>query len=157
MGVVVATRVHKEIGAVLGLSGLIFVGIFGIASFRASKAANAITHGPWARVYAVGWCRPPDGCNYAVFTRTPRPGDAPALVMRLPLRRQMVTATGWLCGLTQPRRFGAVALLSDDGALLGTGRIVSDRAAANLWRRHDTEPSRFVMKPPDDWLPPGGS
>jgi hypothetical protein len=157
LGALALMLVPVRIGVVLGAGGAALACVFTIASRRASKAAAAIASGPWSRVHAVGWCRPPDGCNYGIFTRAPRPGDVPSVVMRLPIRREMTKSTGWLCGAAKPGILGSVALINDDGELLGTGRVIREGTALKRWRRRETQPLRFLMKPPKNWLPPGGS
>jgi hypothetical protein len=155
-GAVVAVG-YAVLGALLGFGCLVFTGIFGIAWVRATKASAGITDGPWLRVFAVGWCRPPDGCNYAVFADVRQPQDTPALVIRLPLRREMRSSNAWLCGAPKRGLLRSVALLAESGELLATGRVLRSSVAVDRWRRRADEPSRFVIRPPDDWLPPGGS
>jgi hypothetical protein len=133
--------------------GVFLAGIFLVAAYRARAALHAVEQGPYLRVHAIGWCRPPDGCNYAIFDGTDR--DTPTWVLRLPLRRPMTVADAWLCGDARPSQKGAVALIDDSGDLLGAGRIVSVAKGMERWRRSMTAPGRLVQKPPEGWYPPG--
>ena len=149
-----------EVGAPWNLSGL--VGVFGLVLFavysvawrRASMAGRALRRGPFQRVRAVGWCRPGDGCNYAVFANDDDP--SPDLVVRLPLRRDVESEVeGWFAGETNPVLYGGVALFGADG-LLATGRVLPNRRAVKVWARRSIEPGSWVQRPPTDWYPPGG-
>lgn len=133
--------------------GVFLSGIFFVASYRYVVAERGVERGPYLPVYAIGWCRPPDGCNYALFDGAAR--EAPAWVVRLPLRRPMASGAAWLCGSSAQSWIGAVALVAESGELLGAGRIVSDKKAAARWARRATMPGPLVQKPPDGWFPPG--
>ena len=79
-------------------------------------AGRALRRGPFQRVRAVGWCRPGDGCNYAVFANDDDP--SPDLVVRLPLRRDVESEVeGWFADETNPVLYGGVALFGADGLL----------------------------------------
>jgi hypothetical protein len=133
--------------------GVVLPSLFFVAAYRSSAAARAVDRGPYRRVHAVGWCRPPDGCNYAIFEGPER--SRPSWVLRLPLRRPMTTADAWLCGAPQPSWFTALALIDDSGDVLGAGRIVAPRTAVTRWNRREAPPSRLVAPPPRNWYPPG--
>lgn len=141
--------------ALAGGLGLTLGFLFGIAWWRVAAAHRATFVGPFERVHAVGWCRPPDGCNFAMFLIDREDGDEPDYVLRLPVRRQMAKSDAWLCGSPKPAMLGGLALLSGTG-LLGAGRIVSRRAGLKRWRRKDVPPGKHVMRPPNNWLPRGG-
>lgn len=77
----------KSIAAVLG--GLLVLGLAacGDGGGSATAARAGLRSGMFRAVRAEGWCRPPDGCNYAIFTGTD--ADEPGAVVRLPLRREV--------------------------------------------------------------------
>jgi hypothetical protein len=134
--------------------GLTFGSIYGVGRRRAAVARRVLHGGNPRAVWAVGWCRPPDGCNYALFMQAK--SEEPHVVVRLPLRRDMERSTSaWVYGSLKRSVLGGVALVGPEG-LLATGRVVSSRTARKRWRRFDTVPSVWVQRPPEDWLPPGG-
>lgn len=138
----------------LAAGGVTFGALFGIAWRRAGAAKRALTASTPLAANCAGWCRPPDGCNYAVFFTAEE--RTPDLVVRLPLRREMVSSTqGWLYGSAKPSLVGGVALVGPNG-LLATGRVVPKRSARKKWARRTTEPAWWVQRPPENWLPPGG-
>jgi hypothetical protein len=140
--------------ATVGGLGLMFAGLYAVALRRVVIAQSSLRDGPVRAVRAVGWCRPPDGCNYAVFIGPDL--STPDAVIRLPLRREVSPSIdGWLCGDVVPAVWGGVALIGESG-LLATGRIVSRRTGQKRWQRRSVEPGRWVQRPPRDWLPPGG-
>lgn len=142
-----------QVGLLLAAGGMTFGALYGIAWRRAGAAERALSSSPPRAAYCAGWCRPPDGCNYAVFFT--EENRTPDLVVRLPLRRDMVASTeGWFCGSTSPSLLGGVALLGPKG-LLATGRVVPERSARKKWARRTTEPGWWVQRPPEDWIPPG--
>ena len=152
LGVLLAVTV-PQVGLVLAGIGLTFGALYGLALRRATAARSALRSGRFREVRAEGWCRPPDGCDYALFAS---PGNEPDAVLRLPLRREMKRSVeGWLAGSTEPSILGGVGLFNDEG-LLATGRIVSDRSGRKRWMRREREPGRLVQRPPEDWYPPGG-
>ena len=79
-----------------------------------------------------------DGTNLALFN----PGDDPLTVepfavVRLPLRKKPVTTSGWLCGPTVSNTQGPVAVVDDDGALLGAGVLVETEKGRRNWARRN--------------------
>jgi hypothetical protein len=120
------------------VSGLSVVGtvFFTLAGFRTHLARRSLKQG-CREVLAVGWMKPPDGCNYAVFQRDANPAESdPDLVLRLPVRRRTVKSLAFLCGSTRPSRFrSAAALLSPDGTVLGVGRVRPTANGQEVWRR----------------------
>lgn len=143
-----------QVALVIGGFGLIFGALYGTAWRRATAARAGLRSGMFRAVRAEGWCRPPDGCNYAIFTGTD--ADEPGAVVRLPLRREMKRfAHAWLAGDAEPSVLGGVGLF-DSGGLLATGRVVSERTARKRWLRRGQIPGRHVQRPPEGWYPPGG-
>jgi len=135
--------------------GLTFAALYAIAWRRARVAQRLIENSEPRAVWAIGWERPPDGANYALFLHGSADDD-PDFVVRLPLRRDLRRSTAaWVYGRLEPDILGGVALVGPDG-LLATGRVVGRRSARGKWRRFGTEPSGWVRRPPEDWLPPGG-
>ena len=160
IGVLVAgTAVALEtslvrLGLTIGALGVAGGSVFGTALLRAVIARSLVRTGPYARVRVVGWCRPPDGCNYALFFRDE--SSHPGAVVRLPIRRGMKgSAVAWVAGPVRPSTFGSVGLFDESG-LLATGRVVDSGIGLKRWQRRATEPGRTVSRPPKDWLPPGG-
>lgn len=152
LGVLLAVTL-PQVGLFLAGIGVTFGSIYGLALRRVLAARAALRSGPFRGVRAEGWCRPPDGCNYALFAS---PGDMPDAVLRLPLRREMRGAVdAWLAGRIEPAILGGVGLFNDEG-LLGTGRILPGHLGRKRWMRRRKEPGRLVQRPPEDWLPPGG-
>lgn len=123
-------------------------GAYGVAAFRAIRARQTLHTDPGLAVTYEGWCRAPDGCNFACF-RAVDPTDEPFAVVRLPIVREMSKGSGWLF----QGRGAAAALVSADGELLGTGRIIDDGLAR--WNRRAEPTPKNVMNPPK-WTPPGG-
>lgn len=134
--------------------GFTFGSLYAIAWRRAAVARSRLQAGDARAVWAVGWCRPPDGCNYALFVQAS--SETPHVVVRLPLRRDMErSSAAWVYGSLKPAMLGGLALLGSNG-LLATGRVVSSRAARRKWQRFDTTPSIWVQRPPENWMPPAG-
>jgi hypothetical protein len=126
--------------------------LYAVVIYRYSNAKIALRSTP-APVWVRGWCRPPDGCNYAVFDSEPDEGTEPELVVRLPIKRAMATGPAWLC-LTINR--DAAVLFDDQGNFLGAGRVLASGRASTVYPRRDEPPGKHVMQPPKDFLPPGG-
>lgn len=151
-GAFIALLTIPQLGLLIAGLGLTFAALYGIAWRRASAARSAIRSGQFREVTAKGWCRPPDGCNYALFATSG--SEEPDAVLRLPLRRELKrSADAWLAGNNVPSLLGGVGLLNEDG-LLATGRIVSERTARKRWARREKEPGRMVQRPPEGWYPP---
>ena len=147
--------VVPQLGFIGSLGGLTFGGIYAISWRRAVVARRVLRRGKPIAVWAAGWCRPPDGCNYGIFLDGS--SEHPDVVIRLPLRRDdMERGTeGWLFGRLKPAVLGGVALLGPRG-LLATGRVVSRRSTRGKWQRRDSPPNRMVQRPPENWMPPAG-
>ena len=118
------------------LAFLIYAVLFGVAAYRALRGRQAIASEDGVSVKFEGWCRPPDGCHYAMF---PKDGSSavPFAVLRLPLVRRMSSGSGWLF---ESSRSTAAALVGADGELLAIGRLVDN--GLDRWQRRD-ERSRF--------------
>ena len=149
--------VSRLAGLIVAGIGLVLLGIYLVATWRARLARDGILNGPWHKVFVVGWCRPPDGCNYAVFDASTNDRTIPQYVVRLPLRRAMKDGSAWLGGIPTQGLLRSVALVAESGELLGTGRILGRKIARTRWERRAQPPSKLVARPPEDRLPPGGS
>ncbi len=121
--------------------------LFLLVAYRA-RAAERCLEGPCVEVFAVGWARAPDGCNYALFDSGADPStDKPRWVLRLPRVRPLSSTRARLCGEPRPTLLGGRALIGRDGTLLAVGRIVDDATAQRRWeRRHDKSPT-WVYNP----------
>jgi hypothetical protein len=143
------------IGASMATLGIFLGGLFGVAWYRSRRVVSNLRNGPFSHVHAIGWTRPPDGCNYALFPEwTGVPGN-PKWILRLPLRRPMYEADGWLCGSSEPSLMGASALIDEGGVLLGYGRIIGHKKGLRRWNRRNLRPNSFVTRPPKGIYPPG--
>jgi hypothetical protein len=126
--------------AAVGAAAAVAV-VLAVVAFRARAASRAARAG-CRKVYAVGWIRSPDGANFALFAPEADPAsDEPEAVVRLPMRRATKSGRAILCGKLEPSLWGAVALFSESGDVLGFGRVGSARSAAKVWsRRHAPTP-----------------
>jgi len=140
---------QTRLALVAAASSVTTGGLYGVAAYRAFRARLVVQRAPGRPVRYQGWCRPPDGCNYALFAADTSV-DRPFAVIRLPIVREMSSGSGWLFHRNSE---SAAALVGGDGELLGAGRVIDDGIAR--WLRRDDGPSRFVMKPPD-FKPPAG-
>ncbi len=124
-------------------------GVYGVGAYRSMKARRVVASEPGMHVRYEGWCRSPDGCNYAMFNPE-SVSDVPFAVLRLPIVREMSTGSGWFF---QGSGTNAAALVSVHGELLGAGRVLAD--GTSRWQRRAEPAPRFVMKPPT-FKPPAG-
>jgi hypothetical protein len=141
-------RVPEGLAVVVATFLLTVAFFFAIGAVRTRIARRGLTRG-CREVFAVGWTRSPDGCNYAVFNRTvdPATGGDPELVLRLPTRRGVTSSLAFLCGETRPSRWGAASLFSADGEVLGAGRVLPTARGQKIWRRRHA---------PTPWWSAGG-
>jgi hypothetical protein len=128
--------------------GFALVSLFFIwAVFRLQMARRSLA-GPYLRVWAVGWSRAPDGCNYALFDPDDTSHERPEWVLRLPIVRPVQSAAATLCGSPRP---GAVldshALIDLDGNLIAAGRVVTADVGQKRWDRRHKPKSRWVAGP----------
>lgn len=152
-GLVAAVAGVPQVGLLVAGFGLTFGALYGVAWRRASAARSALEASEFVEVRAVGWCRPPDGCNYALFNDSEQ--ESPDWVLRLPVRREMKrSVSAWVAGRLEPSVLGGVALFDEEG-LLATGRIVEPASGRKKWERRNKEPGRMVQRPPEGWYPPG--
>ena len=149
MAIVVVANWQTRFALMAAVGAATIGGLYGVAAYRALRALLVVKSVPGRLVRFEGWCRPTDGCNFALFAAE-NSLDTPFAVIRLPLVREMSSGTGWVF---QRGSESAAALVSERGELLGAGRIVNDGAAR--WLRRDDAPPRFVIKPPD-LKPPAG-
>ena len=122
--------------------GVLIVSLFFVWSvYRLRAARKSVLAGPYQAVRAVGWTRPPDGCNYGLFRGSDARQDDPDWVLRLPLKRHVRTTSAILCGTPRPGSyFGGLALIDPDGSFLAAGRIVGPYTAQKRWERR-TKPT----------------
>lgn len=114
------------------IASLTWTVLFGVGSYRALRARQAIASEDGTSVRFEGWRRSPDGCNYAMFP-SDAPSAVPAAVLHLPLVRRMSSGSGWLF---ESSRSNAAAPAGADGELLAVGRLVDD--GLDRWhRRHE--------------------
>src|SRR4029077_16493280 len=124
----------------MGTVGLLFIW----TRFRLKEARRRLA-GPYRKVWAVGWSRPPDGCNYALFEGQQMRGDRPDWVLRLPTVKAAQSRAAFLCGEIRPGNITAGnALIGQDGSLLAAGRIVAERTGQRKWQRRSARKSRWV-------------
>jgi hypothetical protein len=90
------------------------------------------------RVAVVGWTRPPDGTNYAIWPAGADQGDEPEAVLGAGGARDVVSGGALLLVTTRLRR--SAALIGPAGQVLGIGSLRSPARAAKVWTRRD-EPS----------------
>jgi len=149
VAIVIAVLLRSGVGFTLAAGFVAVGGVYCVASYRGWHARRLVIRSPGMQVQYDGWCRPPDGCNYALF-RPDTASGPPFAVLRLPIRREMSAGAGWFFGAGDTK---AGALVARDGRLLGAGRILDDGSSA--WDRRGVAPPWYVMNPPD-LNPPGG-
>ena len=134
--ILLVVLVSRQFVLPLILAFMTYSVLFGIAGYRALRGHQAIASEPGVSVRFEGWCRPPDGCNYAMF---PNDGSSsvPFAVLRLPVVRRMSSGSGWLF---ESSRSKAAALVGAAGEVLAVGRLVDD--CLDRWQRRN-ERSRF--------------
>lgn len=138
----------KPIGLFIGLGAGSIAAAFAMNGYRLRNAQHSLL-GPYRKVWAVGWSRPPDGCNYALFDGLQQAGGRPDWVLRLPTVRDVQSGAGFLCGEPQPGRLlGGHALIADTGTLLAAGRIVRHDLGQKRWERRTTPKSGWVSGGP---------
>jgi hypothetical protein len=154
LAAIVGLGLPAAVAAPLLALGLTVAAIYSWAALRTRAARRGLRHGCRA-VLAVGWTRVPDGCNYALFAPdADAAATEPELVIRLPTRREVTTGPGVLWGSTRASRWNSVALLKEDGGLLGVGRVRPSAGGRKVWeRRHSPTPwwaiGGSLNEPPD--------
>ena len=133
--------------AIIGFVPLLWGALLTFGAWRTASGRQVVREGPYVAVDVVGWSRNGDGSNLGLFN----PGDDPLAaepfaVVRLPLRKKPVTTSGWLCGPTVSNTQGPVAVVDDQGALLGAGLFVGIDKGLRNWARRDP-PTRVTRRP----------
>lgn len=154
LGLALANAIPFAAGTSVLVLGATVGGLFAVTTSRLDAATRAVEAGPYQPVHAVGWTRPPDGCNIGLFLGDGR--DEPDVVVRLPIVRSMTTADGWVAGDVTPglgRAGRVVAVFRSDGELMGAGRIVPTQVGRERWARsslrsHPLMPGSAMWQPP---------
>ena len=143
----------RLVGVPLGV-GLLFTALYAVVLRRISVGRTRIKAGRPQPARLEGWERLGDGVYYAVYLHS-EGSTEPDAVIGLPIRRRVEPSTnGWVYGSLEPALLGGVALVGEEG-LLGVGRVIYSGRAHDVYERRHRPVSRWVQRPPKDWMPPG--
>lgn len=112
---------------------------FGVVAYRAHRACRDFVAG-CTKVVIAGWVRVPDGYNYAVYPSSDATREPPKVVIRLPRHRRLHSGEAWICGVDLELRKGTASLFTNDGKLIGFGRVRHQGEASKVWARSNDRP-----------------